>query len=145
MGLFVLGIQVDADTDGHCYERIMLFKMDAHRVQFVVVQDAVVDPLGCRPVVVDFFPLCCSLWNRRVKADVPIRLGMDGPAIFGFRAGTVAVVHFFQSKRAAPFDRVLALVITPAYHAVPGFADGRPVCIGICVPRDAVREAVLRV
>ncbi len=55
-----------------------------HGMQLVVVQDTVVDPLGCRPVVVDFFPLCRSLWNRRVKADVPFRLGMHGSAIFGF-------------------------------------------------------------
>ncbi len=30
---------MDADTDGHCHERIMRFEMDAHDMQFVVVQD----------------------------------------------------------------------------------------------------------
>ncbi len=75
---------MDADTDYHCYERIMLFEMDAHHgIQLVVVQDAVVDPFGCRPVIIDFLPFVGFRWNRRVKPDVPFWLCVHGSAILG--------------------------------------------------------------
>lgn len=46
---------MDADIDHGGLERVVLFCMDHHTVQAIIVQDPVVDPFGCRALVIYFF------------------------------------------------------------------------------------------
>ena len=41
--LFIAGIQMDADSNHGCHERIMLLRVYEHTVQSVIIEDAVVD------------------------------------------------------------------------------------------------------
>ena len=57
---------MDADPDHGGHKRVMLFCMDHHPVQPVIVQDAVVDPLGCRTLAVDSFISLCTAGKIRM-------------------------------------------------------------------------------
>lgn len=57
---------MDADADHSGKERIMTFAVYHHAVQVVIIQDAVVDPLGCCALAVDFFIGLCAAGNIRI-------------------------------------------------------------------------------
>lgn len=48
-----MGIQMDADTDHGCHERIMLLCVYEHAVQAVIIEDAVVDTFRGGTLVID--------------------------------------------------------------------------------------------
>ncbi len=52
--LFILGIQMDAYTNHGGHERVMLFCMDHHPGQAVIIKNPIIDPLCCRALVIDF-------------------------------------------------------------------------------------------
>lgn len=51
--LVIVGIQMDADTDHGCHERIMLLCVYEHAVQAVIIEDAVVDTFRGGTLVID--------------------------------------------------------------------------------------------
>lgn len=81
MPFFIPRIQMDADADRHGQEGIMLFCMDPHGMQPIVIQDAVVDPLGSSTVLISLLPQLGLAHHRGIEADVPVRLGMDSAAV----------------------------------------------------------------
>ena len=54
---------MDADTDHSGHERVMLFCMDHHAVQAIIIQDSAVDPLRCCPLVINPFISFCPAWD----------------------------------------------------------------------------------
>ena len=52
--LFIAGIQMDADSDHGRHERIMLFCMNEHMMQAVIIEDAVVDTFRGGALFIDF-------------------------------------------------------------------------------------------
>ena len=72
---------MDADTDDHGKEGIPLPGMDSHIMQIVVVKDTVVYPFAGSAVMVNLLIFIRTACNRRVKADIPFRFGVDAPAI----------------------------------------------------------------
>lgn len=95
----------------------------------IVVQDTVIDPFCAGAVVIGRFPFRGSPWDWGIKPDVPTGLGVDRPSIRGMGTGAVAGGNPADGKRAAPFDRMFAFVISPADHAVAGAAQRGTVCV----------------
>lgn len=65
---------MDADSDHGGHEGIMLFRMDHHTMQAVVIEYPVIDPFRCRALIIDFF---CRHPCRAVlpyKVGYPIRV-----------------------------------------------------------------------
>lgn len=124
MPFFIPRIQMDADADRHGYEGIMLFCMDPHGMQPIVIQDAVVDPLGGSTVLISLLPQLGLAHHRGIEADVPVRLGMDSAAVLRGRADAVTLFDLSCFVRAAPFASMVGPVIAPVSHAVPGLAQG---------------------
>lgn len=136
---------MDADADDHGHERIMLFRMDHHRVKLVMVQNPVVDPFRAGAVIIGIFPFLCSPGDRRIQPDVPFGFCMDGPSVRRIGAGTAAGSNPSQNIGAAPLNGMFGSVISPADHAVPGIADGRPILVNADGIRNGSRPASLRV
>lgn len=57
---------MNADANHSDEKRIMIFAVYHHAVQPVIIQDAVVDPLGCRTLAVDSLISLCAAGNIRI-------------------------------------------------------------------------------
>ena len=110
--LFITCIQMDADSNHSCHERIMLFCKDHHAVQAVIIEYPVVDPFRCRALVIDFFVGIRAAGDIRIQTDIPFRAGFDDPSIFG-RSAAVPVFGTMISPEGALSHEVTAgFVIT---------------------------------
>lgn len=110
---------------------ISFSSVDAHGMQMVIVQDAVVYPFTGCAVFINFFIFPRAPGNRGIKAHIPVGFCIDAPPVWGFgtfipaRAG----IYFAAGQRAAPFAPAAAGAIAPVYHPVAGLADGRSILI----------------
>ena len=93
---------MEADADHGCLERIMLFYVDEHAVQAIVVEDAIIDTLRGSPLAIDLFIRICAAEDIGVEPDVPLRPGFYYPSIFGTRVAVSAFGAVFFSIGVAP-------------------------------------------
>lgn len=124
-------IRMDVYAGNYRKESISFSSVDAHGMQMVIVEDAVVYTFAGCAVFINFFIFPCPSGNRRIKAHVPFRFCIDAPPVWGFGAFIPArtVIHFAAGQRAAPFAPAAAGAIAPVYHPVTGLADGRSILI----------------
>ena len=61
---------MDADTDNHGEEGIVLPGVDAHIMEMVIIQNSVIYPFTGSAVVVDALIFLCSPWYRGIETDV---------------------------------------------------------------------------
>ncbi len=115
--LFIACIQMDADPDHGCHERIMLLCVYEHTVQAVTIEDAVVDAFRGGALVIDLLISICAAGNIGVKPDVPVGPGLDDPPIFGIRAAVFAFGTVILPIGAAPHEVAAGFVITVRLHA----------------------------
>ncbi len=73
--LFIAGIQMDADSNHGCHERIMLLCVYEHTVQSVIIEDAVVDTFRGGALIINLLISICAAGGHRCKAGYPIRAG----------------------------------------------------------------------
>ena len=75
----------------------MLFCVDEHAVQAIVIEDAAIDTLCGSPMVIDLLISICAAWDFRIKPDVPRGSGLNASPIFGSCAAVSAFgVVFFS-------------------------------------------------
>ena len=67
----------------HCKKGISFSSVDAHGMQVVIIQDAVVYPFAGCAVFIDFFVFLRAPGNRRIKAGIPCWFGIDAAPIWG--------------------------------------------------------------
>ena len=140
-------ICMDVYAGNYRKESISFSSVDAHGMQMVIVQDAVVYPFAGCAVFIDFFIFPCSSGNRRIKAHIPFRFCIDTPSIWGFGAFIPArtIIHFVAGQRAAPFAPAAAGTVTPVYHPVTGLAYGRSILIDYNSIRNGLWHATVSV
>lgn len=111
-------IQMDVDTGNHSEEWIAFFTVDLHIMQMIVIEDPIIYPLWTCAVIVDLFIFLCAAGHRGIKADIPIRFGIDTSAVrrggTGILAGTA--VHFPAGWWTTPFTAASVGVISPIDH-----------------------------
>ena len=110
------GIQMDADTNHGCHERIMPFCVYEHAVQAVIIEDAVVDTFRGGALLIDFFISICATGDIGVKPDIPVGPGLDDPPIFGIRAGVFTFGAVFFPIGAAPHEVTAGFVVAIGFH-----------------------------
>ena len=115
--LFIAGIQMDADSNHGCHERIMLLCVYEHTVQSVIIEDAVVDPFCGGALVIDLLISICAAGDIGVKPDIPFGPGLDNSPIFGISAGVFTFGTVFFPIGAAPHEVTAGTVITVRLHA----------------------------
>ncbi len=120
---------MDADPNHGGHERVVLFCMDHHAVQAIIVQDPVVDPFRCRTLVVNLFIGFCPAWDICVQADIPFGPGLDDPVIFGRSTAVFTCCTMLFPKRTAPHEVAAGFVIAIGDHALPLLADRSPVLV----------------
>ena len=115
-------IQMDVDTGNNRKKWITLFTMYPHIMQMIVIEDPIVYSLRTCAVIVNLFILCCAARYWSIKADIPIRFGIDASAIRGVGTGIFAgtAVHFPTGWRTMPFAAVSVGVISPIDHPKTG-------------------------
>ena len=117
--------------------------VDAHGMQMVIIEDAVVYPFAGCAVFIDFFVFPRAPGNWRIKAGIPGWLGIDAAPIWGFRAAVPAWagIHFPADQRAAPLATAAASAVAPVYHPVSGLADRGSVVIDFNFIRNGLWPA----
>ena len=122
---------MDVYAGNYRKESISFSSVDAHGMQMVIVEDAVVYPFTGCAVFINFFIFPRAPGNRGIKARIPVRFCIDAPPVWGFGAFIPArtVIHFAAGQRAAPFAPAAAGAIAPVYHPVASLADGRSILI----------------
>ena len=61
MQLFIADIQMDADANHGCYERIMFLCVYEHAVQAVSIRDAFVDTFRGSALIIDLLISICAV------------------------------------------------------------------------------------
>ena len=120
---------MDADPDHGGHERVVLFCMDHHAVQAIIVQDSVVDSFRCRTLAVNLFIGFCPARDICVQTDIPFKPGLDDPAIFGRSTAVFTCYAMFFPKRTPPHKVATGFVIAIGDHALPLLADRSPVLV----------------
>lgn len=140
-------ICMDVYAGNYRKESISFSSVDAHGMQMVIVQDAVVYPFAGCAVFIDFFIFPCSSGSRRIKAHIPFRFCIDTPSIWGFGAFIPArtIIHFVAGRRAAPSAPAAAGTVTPVCHPVTGLAYGRSILIDYNSIRNGLWHAAVSV
>lgn len=114
----------------------MLFCVDEHAVQAIVVEDAVIDMLRGSPLAIDLLIGICDAWDFRIKPDVPFGPGLDDPPIFGSRAAVSAFGAVLFSVGAAPHEITGGSIITIELHAQLFLTQ----MSAVFVNRDGIRD-----
>lgn len=124
-------VYMDVYAGNYCKKSISFSSVDAHGMQMVIVQDAVVYPFTGCAVFINFFIFPRAPGNRGIKARIPVRFCIDAPPVWGFGAfiPARAGIHFAAGQRTAPFAPAAAGAISPVYHPVASLADGRSILI----------------
>ncbi len=115
--LFIAGIQMDADPDHGCHERIMLLCVYEHAVQAVIIEDAVVDTFRGGALIINLLISICAAGNIGVKPDIPFGPGLDDSPVFGTGAGVFTFGTVIFPIGAAPHEVTAGTVITVRLHA----------------------------
>ena len=134
---------MDADANHSGHERVMLFCMDHHAVQAIIIQDPVVDPLRCRPLVINPFISFCPAWDLCVQADIPFRPGLDDPAVFRRSTAVFTFCTMVFPERAPPHEVAAGLVIAVWDHAFLLLTDGGSVPVNGYGIRNRLRSPAL--
>ena len=108
---------MDADPDHGGHKRVMLFCMDHHPVQPVIVQDAVVDPFRCGTLVINLLISVCAAGDFCIKPDIPFRSGFNDSPIFGIRTAVPVFGAVVFPIGASPHEIAAGTVITIGLHA----------------------------
>ena len=111
------GIQVDADADHGCHERIMLLCMYEHAVQSIIIEDAVVDTFRGGALIINVLIRICAAGDIGVKPDIPFGPGLYDSPIFGTGAGVFTFGTVFFPIGAAPHEITAGSVIAIRFHA----------------------------
>ena len=124
-------ICMDVYAGNYRKESISFSSVDAHGMQMVIVEDAVVYTFAGCAVFINFFIFPRAPGNRGIKARIPVRFCIDAPPVWGFGAfiPARAGIHFAAGQRTAPFAPAAAGAIAPVYHPVASLADGRSILI----------------
>ena len=130
----MLNLRVKMYVDGgkRYHEGNALFTPGGAPFDAVVVQDAVVDTFGSGALLHFIFPCVGAAWYAGEKAQVPVGLGVDYPAVVGRRTGctTFAGVQALDDARAAPLDAAAVFSAeTPVNHFAPAMANGATVFV----------------
>ena len=141
------GIQMNIDADDHGEERIPLSGMNAHAMQMVIIKHPVIHPFAGSTVVVNCFIFFRASGDRSIEPDIPVRFGIDTPAIGGWGTFpfTRAGIHSAAGKRAAPLTGVLLFTVSPVDHTETSHAQGSAVFVNGDGIRDGFRPAAFMV
>lgn len=96
------------------------------------MQDSIVDTLGGGTLIHNQFETCAASGDSGKQAQIPIRFGIDDPAIRGRRAAIAGIGTFAFAKGAwaAPLDPAAVLATKAGtHHLMPGGADRYAVAI----------------
>ena len=115
--LLIAGIQMDADADDGCHERIMLLCVYKHTVQAVIIEDAVVDAFRGGALFIDIPVGICTAGDIGVKADIPFGACFDDSPIFGAGTGVFTFRTVIFPIGAAPHKITASFVKTVRLHA----------------------------
>lgn len=130
---------MDADAY-HCgHERVVLFCVDHHTVQTIIIEYPVVDPFSCSALVIDFFIGIRAARDIRVQTDIPFRPGFYDPAIFRRCAAVFTFRTVVFAKRAPPHEIAAGFVIAVGDHAEFFLAEGCPIPVDRYRIRDRLR------
>ena len=132
---------MDADTDNHGEEGIVLPGVDAHIMKMVIIQNSVIYPFTGSAVVVDALIFLCSPWDRGIETDVPVRFCIDTASVGRGRTVlfTGTGIHFAAGERAAPLAGMLLFAVSPVDHAETGHAQRGAVTVNGDGVRDGIR------
>ena len=75
-------IQVNADANHSSEKGVMLFCVDFHLMQAVVIQNPVVNSFCRGALIVDFLISLRTAGDIGVETDIPFRFRLNNPAIF---------------------------------------------------------------
>lgn len=114
--LLIPGIQMKADANHGCEKRIMFLPVDDHPVQAIIIQDPVVDALGCCALVINFFVGISAAWDLRVETDIPLRPGLDDTAILCRGTAILTFRCMMFAQRAAPHEAAAGTVRAVGNH-----------------------------
>ena len=98
----------------------------------VVVQNAVVDALGRGALLHFIFPSVRTAWDAGEKAQVPVGLGVDYPAVIGRRTVSAAFAgdQALDDAGASPLDAAAVIAAeTPVNHYAPAGVNGTSVFV----------------
>ncbi len=114
-------------------------------MQTVTIQHSVVDPFTGSAVVVNLLICIRSTSNRGIKADVPIRFGIDTATIRRGRTCflTSAGIDFVAGKGATPFAGMLLFAVSPVDHAESSHAQGCAIFVNGEGIRDGCRASAV--
>ena len=70
----------------HCKKSVPFSSVDAHGMQMIIIEDAVIYPFAGCAVFIDFFVFLCAPGDWRIKADIPGWFGIDAASIWGLGA-----------------------------------------------------------
>ncbi len=120
---------MDADSDHGGHEGIMLFRMDHHTMQAVVIEYPVIDPFRCRALIIDFFVGIRAARYFRIKSDIPFGSGLYDTSIFGRNTAVPAFRAVVYPEGTAPHEVTSGLIIAVGNHAQLLLAEWRTVLI----------------
>lgn len=115
---------MNADTDDHCPERIMIISTNHHLLQMIVIQNTVIYALAGSTFAIDGTVKIGATWYAWMKAQVSADLKVNSSAItaVGTFTGARTFADFAAFIRAAVFDGMFYFIITAMIHPKPGLA-----------------------
>ena len=112
--LFIAGIQMEADANYGCHERIMLLCVYEHLV--LIIEYAVVDMLRGGTLVIDLLIGICAAEDIGIKPDIQFRPELDVLSVFVRSTAVLTFGTVLFSIEAVPHKVTVGVVTKRTAH-----------------------------